>query len=290
MSAEKQLVLIGGPHRSGTTLLVDLLATHPDVTGLSGTGFPMDEGQFVQDVYPATAGLRPGYVAYQSDAWLNEDSPLVNPASAARLLEQWGRYWRRDAKVLVEKSPPNMLKSRFFDALFPSALQLFVLRDPLVVAAATQKWTQTSLTAGVHHTIEAYRRLFADLPHVACKWLVVRYEALVDEPLSVLAPVLEELELSVDGLGDLSGKVDSQVNARYRDIFSAATLSPRGERALLRARRVCRRFGVEVSGLSAEVEYVRNAFAEPLRAMGYQREEHPPAVYRAHDLDALQFT
>ena len=41
----ERLVFIGGLHRSGTTPLADALAQHPDISGLSGTGAPHDEGQ-----------------------------------------------------------------------------------------------------------------------------------------------------------------------------------------------------------------------------------------------------
>ena len=36
-------VFLAGLHRSGTTLLARLLASHPEVSGFSGTGVPADE-------------------------------------------------------------------------------------------------------------------------------------------------------------------------------------------------------------------------------------------------------
>ena len=50
---EHRFVFLAGLHRSGTTLLARLLAAHPDISGLSGTGVPADEGQHLQSVYPA---------------------------------------------------------------------------------------------------------------------------------------------------------------------------------------------------------------------------------------------
>ena len=49
---DHRLVVVGGLHRSGTTPLARTLATHPQVSGFSGTGAREDEGQHLQTVYP----------------------------------------------------------------------------------------------------------------------------------------------------------------------------------------------------------------------------------------------
>jgi hypothetical protein len=264
-----QIIFIGGPHRSGTTMLADLVAQHPDVTSMSGTGYPMDEGQFVQDVYPVAPAERPGYYAFDEQAHLTEESPLVSVSSAARLLGQWQQFWDVTAKVRLEKSPPNMLRSRFLGALFPTSFQVFVLRDPLVVALASQKWTHLSLTAGVHHTLESYRILFEDLRHLPTGWMAVRYESFVRDPRPVLDAIFGAVDLSSSGWmkGDID--LDGEANARYMRLIDAPAYSERKilwfHRLALRARR----FGIELSSTPREVEYVQAAFAEPMAALGY---------------------
>ena len=37
--------------------------------------------------------------------------------------------------VLVEKSPPNLVRTRFLQALFPDARQIVVTRHPIAVPA-----------------------------------------------------------------------------------------------------------------------------------------------------------
>ncbi len=55
-SGEKTILLIGGPHRSGTTIVWKAITSHPEVVGFGGTfetGADYSEGILFQDVYPA---------------------------------------------------------------------------------------------------------------------------------------------------------------------------------------------------------------------------------------------
>jgi len=122
---EHTFVFLGGLHRSGTTLLARLLAAHPEVSGFSETGVPADEGQHLQTVYPpARAFGGPGRFAFRGESHLTESSPLVSEENARRLLADWGRHWDMTKPVLVEKSPPNLIRMRFLQALFPEAVIL----------------------------------------------------------------------------------------------------------------------------------------------------------------------
>jgi hypothetical protein len=53
---DKTILLIGGPHRSGTTIVWSAISSHPDAVGFGGTfetGADFSEGILFQDVYPA---------------------------------------------------------------------------------------------------------------------------------------------------------------------------------------------------------------------------------------------
>ena len=113
------LVFVGGLHRSGTTLLARCLAAHPAIAGLSRTGVPEDEGQHLQDVLPTAQAMGgPGRFALRPEAHLTESSPLVSRDARERLLRAWEPYWDRTRPLLLEKSPPNLLRTRFLQALF----------------------------------------------------------------------------------------------------------------------------------------------------------------------------
>jgi hypothetical protein len=65
----------------------------------------------------------------------------VTQANAERLLSSWVPYWDLDRKVLIEKTPQNLLQARFLQALYPGSRFLIVMRHPIAVGYATQKWT-----------------------------------------------------------------------------------------------------------------------------------------------------
>ncbi|MGH3016642.1 MAG: sulfotransferase family protein, partial [Gaiellaceae bacterium] len=164
---EQRLVFVGGLHRSGTSLLTRCLMQHPLVSGFEGTGVPEDEGQHLQTVYrPAKDFGGPGRFAFDPDVRLAEDSPLVTDESRRRLMEEWGRWWDTTKPVLVEKSPPNLVRGRFLQALFPGARLVMMQRHPLAVAYATQKWSRTSLRSLVRHWLAAHEAFEEDRPRL----------------------------------------------------------------------------------------------------------------------------
>jgi Sulfotransferase family len=186
------LVFVGGLHRSGTSFVHRCLAAHPDVAGFSGTGAPEDEGQHLQSVYlPDYRFGGAGRFAFDPAARLTEDSALVSARNRARLVAEWAPYWRRGAAVGVEKSPPNLIRTRFLQALFPRAVFVMVLRHPIAVAGATRKGRRRLLNHEtlVHHWVVAHDILAADAGLIR-NLHVLRYEHFIADPNAALAPVL----------------------------------------------------------------------------------------------------
>ena len=112
---DRKFVFIVGLHRSGTTLLANLLAGHPDVSGFENTGAPMDEGQFLQTVYPVGpvwGGDAIGRIGFDPCAYLTERSSIATRENAEKLLNEWSDYWDMSKPVLLEKSPPNIINVR----------------------------------------------------------------------------------------------------------------------------------------------------------------------------------
>jgi hypothetical protein len=182
-------VFVGGLHRSGTSLLARSLESHPAVSGFSDTGVPEDEGQHLQSVYPAGNQLGgAGRFAFSRGAHITEDSPLVTDANRERLLGEWNPHWDLTKPVLVEKSPPNAMRTRFLQAMFPESRFVVLTRHPIAVAIATSKWTRSSLPRMIEHWLRCYETLLEDAPHVE-HLRMLRYEDLVTRPDEELADV-----------------------------------------------------------------------------------------------------
>jgi hypothetical protein len=213
-----RLVFVGGLHRSGTTLLAKLLTGHPDVSGLSNTGVWEDEGQHLQDVYPPAAdfgGL--GRFAFADRAHLTERSTLVSDRSRQVLLQAWEPYWDTSRALLVEKSPPNLIRFRFLQALFPGARFVAVIRHPIPVSYATQRlhrpWDRPSVYRLIHHWIRAHE-IFEDDASRLDGVIVVRYEWLTRDPADVLGRVADQLGLS-GGFASSPVTVETDRSERY---------------------------------------------------------------------------
>lgn len=206
-------VFVGGLHRSGTTLLASVLGSNPDISGFSRTGAPEDEGQHLQTVLPTDEQYGgPGRFALAPAAHLTEMSAYAGAEPARRLREQWDRYWDLSRPVLLEKSPPNLIRFRFLQRVFAGSKFILVMRHPVPVALSTRKWSP-ALTHRelVEHWLHAHRIAFDDARHLDCL-LVVRYEDLVSAPVSTLARLASFIGVSAQF--DLA-RLDRASNDRY---------------------------------------------------------------------------
>jgi hypothetical protein len=190
------LLFVGGLHRSGTTPVARALSAHPEVSGFSNTGVPEDEGQHLQDVYPPAYALGgPGRFARNRSAHLTETSDLATEDSAARLWKSWEPYWDLSRRVLVEKSPSNVVMTRFLQKLFPSSSFVVVIRHPVVVTLSTAKWApRTPLPRLMDNWFAAHELFRADLRHLS-RAKVITYEALTRRPEETLGEVADFLGL-----------------------------------------------------------------------------------------------
>lgn len=181
-----QFVFVCGLHRSGTSLLHRLLRSSPDVSGMTNTGVPEDEGQHLQSVFSrALDHGGPGRFSFDPAARMDEASSQDVAVERTTLLREWGAYFDLSAKYFVEKSPPNILRSRYLQKLFPGALFIFLVRHPAPVSLATQKWSRTTLLELMTHWHVAHTLMLSDLPHVK-NGIVIRYEDLVERPAAVI--------------------------------------------------------------------------------------------------------
>ncbi len=191
-----RFVFVAGLHRSGTTLVARLLAAHPGISGFSGTSAPADEGQHLQSVYPSDHEYgRPGRFGFAPEMHLTECSTLASDESARALFAQWSPHWDLSRPLLLEKSPPNLIKTRFLQALFPDSAFVVVVRHPIPVSIPTAKWRGTRRYDRLfEHWLRCHALFEADRGRLS-RVHVLLYEQLVNDPTGVLEEVFEFLEV-----------------------------------------------------------------------------------------------
>jgi hypothetical protein len=211
-SGAPRLLFVGGLHRSGTSLLYRSLTLHHRIGGIADSGAPEDEGQHLQTVYPPARNHGgPGRFGFDPNARLTESSPLATTANREQLLAEWGRYWSTDCAVLAEKSPPNLVRTRFLQALFPEAVFVMMIRHPIAVACATRKWARSSHEALIRHWVRCHEILAEDARAIE-RLHIVHYEHFVLDPDGENARIFSILGLDAT---KLHATAEPHLNDRY---------------------------------------------------------------------------
>lgn len=185
---QHRFVFVCGLHRSGTSLLFRSLRDHPLLSGFQNTGSPEDEGMHLQTVYPPSGRYGgAGEFGFHAEAHLTEDSPLVSEENRRRLFHEWARYWDLEKPYLLEKSPPNLIRARFLQAMFPDSYFIVLLRHPLAVSYATRAWYRRfrvywrSLSRILEHWLVCHEIFLADRPYLK-RVMILTYENFVADP------------------------------------------------------------------------------------------------------------
>ncbi len=214
----KKFIFVCGLHRSGTSLFTKILQSHSEVGGFDNSGVIEDEGQFLQTVYAPDSEMGwPGSFGFSKEAHMTEASPLSSNKSRDKILSQWSNYWDASKPYLIEKSPPNLLKTRFLQALFPNSYFIVIRRHPIATCMATQKWSKSSMRALVKHWFTCYNIWEEDREHIH-NYLEIKYEDFIANPCDALEAVsrlcgLDDIEPMKNAAASYS--LSSQVNRKY---------------------------------------------------------------------------
>ena len=191
--SQKWLFLVGC-YNSGTTLLSSLLACHPDISALP------TEGHFITDQFPKDydLGLPRMWSAREELFRLTEDDDGPDPV---RVKKEWGMRLDLSKSVLLEKSPPNTIRTRWLNRHFSPAYFVAIVRNGYAVAEGiSRKADPKHLRDGWPIEQCAYQWLrsievLEEDSSLLQNFMWVKYEDLAHDPLRIINKIAAFVQL-----------------------------------------------------------------------------------------------
>jgi tetratricopeptide (TPR) repeat protein len=187
-----EVIFIVGMPRSGTTLVEQILASHPEV---QGTGELTDLKSVLQAESQRRGAPFPAWVPAATDEdWARLGRRYLDRTAA----------WRRDRPRFTDKLPSNWLFVGAIMAMLPGARVVCCRRDPLETCFACYRQYRAQLDyAGTFADLAAFWR---DYDHAVRLWRTAfparvfehRYEALLADPEPAIRRLLDFCGLAWD--------------------------------------------------------------------------------------------
>ena len=225
-------VFVCGLHRSGTTVLGRNIARLEKCTGFKNTPRSSDEeGQVLQDVYPVDTEFGgAGRFGFDPRAHLTEASDLLTPANVRKLRAQWHSYWDESKAICVEKTPGNLLMTRFMQAAFPNSYFIMIKRHPIAVSMATQKLKGPGIVwklkpASLHYLFEHWlhcHRIFEQDKKCLNHVYELTYEDYIQNPASYHREIAAFMGTRVpEGvMEEITGAYNKKYLDRWRELLT----------------------------------------------------------------------
>lgn len=194
-------VFIVGCYNSGTTLLHDLLASHPQV------GSMPREGQVYTDelVPPKSVGL-PRLWAIEPEQFYLDEKSLTN-INVTRLKRQWGARFNDHTKpILMEKSPTNAARVRWFQKYFDDSYFIGIVRNGYAVAEGIRRKAGHSLQLAARQWLVSNEIMLRDFELLQRK-RIITYEELTEDPAESLEAIYSFLSLDASHSQDAADRV-----------------------------------------------------------------------------------
>ena len=165
------------PPYSGSTLLAGLVSTSAAVSSLPG------EGQFIPEVM----------AVMRRDPW-NADFPL--PWNDIRRV--WHRYWDTSKPILLEKSPPNIIRAATLEKIFQPACFLVMVRNPYAHCEGLMRRNKWSASRAAEFSVFCLQTQAENVEKLA-RCVSFTYEELAADPPNVCS----RISAFLPSLGDL---------------------------------------------------------------------------------------
>ncbi|MFZ0825879.1 MAG: sulfotransferase [Verrucomicrobiia bacterium] len=202
LSPARRIAFLGGYPRSGTTLLEQVLDSHPDIVSAEETTIFHDDAYMpLARNFPPGASMLSGLESAPGDG-LRQSRENYFRTAELHLGQPVG------TRLLIDKNPSINFLIPAFIRVFPEIKLLVALRDPRDVCLSCFMQAHFPLSKGsvaylsLENTVEAYigvMGLWRTLaPLIANPWLEVRYEDVVDDLEAASRRVLDFLGVPWD--------------------------------------------------------------------------------------------
>jgi hypothetical protein len=175
------------PPYSGSTLLWKLLSTSQNVSSLP------DEGQFL----PELEGIM------RDKPW-DGSRPLPWPEIKA----VWESYWDMSKPVLLEKSPPNLIRTRDIEANFQPVKFVVMVRNPYAQSEGLMRRNNWNVNYAASFAMMCLRTQLQNARNLD-NALVLTYESFVQDP----ARACQQLVAFMPELGDMDHAASFEVHS-----------------------------------------------------------------------------
>lgn len=168
-------LFILGVNNSGTTLLENLIKRHPLVKSFS------EEGQHLTDALHGalTRGELDRLWTRRLD--LYRLTEMQGADAAVKAQYDWAFFLPDKPGVVLEKSPPNTLRSRWLQRYFRPSRFVALVRHPFAVVEGIRRRTNCTAEAAAKHWTTANECLLEDEGKLERR-LLFHYEAFCEQP------------------------------------------------------------------------------------------------------------
>lgn len=193
----KKWLFLVGCYNSGTTILRDIVASHPNISDL-----PFEGVKFTDAFPDLEAGGWPRMMYKNKESW---DKIPVDAAERARA--DWAPLWKKSATIFLEKSIDHSTRIKWLDKNFPNAHFLSITRNGLAVAEGIARRSKPVGAARIELSQDYYpmsmiadqwlafdERISTDMALVTNK-LNVSYENLMMTPKAIILQIFSFLDL-----------------------------------------------------------------------------------------------
>ena len=180
-------VFIAGCNNSGTTLLREVLGSHPEIRALPR------EGQILTSALPTPTSMGvPRLFGTRLDVFRwTEDS---DPEPALRAKYDWARFFPRRPGHPLVKSPEDTVRTRWLQRNFAPARFVGIVRSAYAVCEGTRRRSGHSIADAAVHWTKVNECLLDDMPHLEHA-LLLRYEDFCEDPQGYLERTRQALGL-----------------------------------------------------------------------------------------------